>query len=131
MLSMALGALLTVTAPGAFAESKTPDLKETAKMASRARTQSEHAVVAQRYLVHVSELERKAGLLEDEVRNWNPGPTAAMEQKWPALMQASRDRKARLAMQARRAAKESRDLALHHSKLAGRPLEELAVDDDE
>jgi hypothetical protein len=39
----------------------------------------------------------------------------------------ARERKERLAMQARRAAEESRRLAAHHSKLAGHSLDEIAA----
>jgi hypothetical protein len=123
-LSIALGALLLAATPGFSANA--PNSKEVAKMAQTANSPSDHANVAKHYLDLSKQHEAKADKLEKELSRYNPGPTAAMEQKWPALMNASRERKERLAMQSRRAAQEARQLAKHHSQRAGRTLEQIA-----
>ena len=131
-LSLALGALLTVATPGLFAASEVAGSQEIAAIATKASTPDEHSKVARRYLNLAKSLDATAEKLERELRGSDSGPTRAMEQKWPALMSKSgqsRERKERLAMQNRRAAQESYDLARLHSKLAGTTIEQIAARD--
>jgi hypothetical protein len=127
MLSTALAALLTLAAPSGFAADKTRELNDIAKAADTAKTPEDHARVAQQYNQRAHTLDMKAQKLEKELRTQDAGPTAAMAHKWPALMNNSRDRQERLAMQWRRAAEEARELARHHNRLAGRTADEVAV----
>lgn len=124
-LSLALGTLLALT-PGALAGERVPDSKEISQMAKNATTAADHERVAQNYLRHANVLDEKADKLERELNNEKVGPKSPMEIKWPAMVVNARERKERLAMQTRRAAKEAHQLAEHHSKLSGRTLEQIA-----
>lgn len=125
VLSIALGVALSLAAPGAFAGERAVQ-KDLTEMARDASSPADHAKVARQYLDRAEALTAKADKLEQELRA-SEGNKTAMHQKWPGLMNAARDKKERTAMQARRAAQESHNLALHHSRLAGRTLEEIAA----
>ncbi len=92
--------------------------KKLAQLAKDAKTASEHAQVAKQYREHAASLEKKAAKLESEARVQDAGPTRAMEQKWPAMIVNARERKAQMAVQARRAAEEAREVADRHDRLA-------------
>jgi hypothetical protein len=115
--AVALGWLLAV-APAAHAAENAPAPKQLEQMAKDARTASEHSDVAAKYRDRAMSLESKAQKLEREARVQDAGPTRAMEQKWPAMIVNARERKAQLAVQARRAAQESYAIAERHEKLA-------------
>ena len=119
VMAMAFGALL------AFAPAATGNDK-IAQAAKDAKTSSEHAEVAKQYRDHAMSLEKKAAKLEREARVQDAGPTRALEQKWPAMVVNARERKAQLAVQARRAAQESYVAAERHEKLAGQGAERSA-----
>ena len=121
------GALMAVT-PMVAAE-KPMEPKQIAQLAKDAKTSSEHAEVAKQYRAHGTSLEQKAVRYEQEARVQDAGPTRAMEQKWPAMIVNARERKAQLAVQARRAAQESYNLAQHHDRLAQQSGERSASRD--
>ena len=125
-LSITLAAALALV-PGAFASERARNAHDIAEMAKSATTPADHARVARGYLEHARSLDAKADKLERDVEAAKSGPKSAMEAKWPAMVTGSRDRKERLAMQTRRAAQEAQRLAEHHSKLAGRSLEQIAA----
>ena len=121
------GALMAVT-PAVAAE-KPMEPKQIAQLAKDAKTSSEHTEVAKQYRAHATSLEQKAVRFEQEARVQDAGPTRAMEQKWPAMIVNARERKAQLAVQARRAAQESYRLAEHHDKLSQQSGERTASRD--
>jgi hypothetical protein len=114
-----LAAALTLV-PGALAGERVPEAKEIGQMAKNAATPADHAKVAQSYAAHANNLDAKAARIEREIEASKPAPKSAMETKWPAMVVNARERKERLAMQARRAAEESRRLAGGTSCQAGR-----------
>lgn len=130
ILIMAVGAFAWLT-PNATAVERVLEEKEIAKLAKSAETPAEHAQVAQQYLWRAKALEAKADKIERELRNERQGWQPPLATKWPAMVENSRERKERVAMQARRAAKESMELAAHHSKLAGKSLDEIATLSDD
>jgi hypothetical protein len=109
------------------AAEKPMEPKQIAQLAKDAQTSSEHAEVAKQYRTHAASLEQKAARYEEQVQD--AGPTRAMEQKWPAMIVNARERKAQLAVQARRAAQESYRLAEHHDKLSQQSGERTAARD--
>ena len=119
------GMLLALT-PAAPAAEKTVEPKKIAQLAKDAKTSSEHTEVAKQYREHAVSLEKRAVRFEEEARVQDAGPTRAMEQKWPAMIVNARERKAQMAVQARRAAQESLALAERHEKLAQRGGERVA-----
>ncbi|HYO81905.1 MAG TPA: hypothetical protein VES20_10915 [Bryobacteraceae bacterium] len=122
ILSMALGVLLAASAPAVVAGERSTKPAEIQQMARNANTPEEHAKVAKLYLSRADELSSTADRLERQVREG----TLPMGQKWPGMIAGMRDKQERNAMQARRAANEARELALHHSRLAGRSLDQLS-----
>ena len=125
--SAVLGTLMALT-PLVAAE-KPMEPKQIAQLAKDAKTSSDHAEVAKEYRAHAASLEQKAVQYEQEARVQDAGPSRAMEQKWPAMIVNARERKAQLAVQARRAAQESHRLAEHHQKLSQQSGERTASRD--
>jgi hypothetical protein len=130
VLIMTVGAF-AVLAPNASAVERVLEEKEIAKLAKSAETPAEHTQVAQQYLLRAKALEEKADKIERELRAERQGWQPPMATKWPAMVENTRERKERVAMQARRAAKESTELAAHHSKLAGKSLDQIATLSDD
>ena len=126
--ALVFGALLALT-PAAPAAEKNLEPKKIAQLAKDAKTSTEHAEVAKQYRDHAVSLEKRAVKLENEARVQDAGPTRAMEQKWPAMIVNARERKAQMAVQARRAAQESLALAERHEKIAQQGGERVASRD--
>ena len=125
-LTLALGMILALTVPAAAtAAERAPNVKDIDAIAKTASSPADHVHVAKQYLNRAQALEAKADKLERELRASTKN-RSAMDQKWPALMNGMRDKKEQNVMQARRGANEARELAQHHSRLAGRTLEEIA-----
>jgi hypothetical protein len=88
-------------------------------MANNANTPAAHSEVARGYLEWAKSLDEKAAKHESNAERlardaaYNP-----MKHKWPAMAAAPAERERRLAMQARRAANEARQLAMKHEALA-------------
>jgi hypothetical protein len=122
-----LGILMALT-PVAASE-KPVEPRQIAQLAKDAKTSAGHTEVARQYRAHAASLEQKAIRYEQEARVQDAGPTRAMEQKWPAMIVNARERKARLAVQARRAAQESYRLAGRHERLAQQSGERSAARD--
>ena len=101
------------------------EAKDIDAIAKTADNPADHARVAKQYLTRAQGLEAKADKLERDLRA-SASNRSAMDQKWPALMNGMREKKEQNVMQARRAANEARELAQHHSRLAGRTLEQIA-----
>lgn len=95
------------------------DSKQLQAKARAANSPTAHSEVSRDYLDRAAALDAKASRHEAEAErmakdtNYNP-----MNHKWPALAAAPAERERRLAMQARRAANEARELAQKHEKLA-------------
>lgn len=96
------------------------DVKKLESMAKSAKSATEHKEVATQYTDRALFFETKAKQHDAEVerltnsRNYNP-----MAAKWPAVANAPVDYHKRAAMQARRAAEESRQVAATHLEKAG------------
>ena len=96
------------------------DVKKLESMAKSANTPAEHKEVASQYANRAEFFEAKAKQHDAEVerltnsRNYNP-----MAAKWPAVASGPVDYHKRAAMQARRAAEESRQMATAHLEKAG------------
>lgn len=107
---------LMVTAGLTFAG----DPQKLQEMAKNATTPAAHAEVARGYLEWAKSLDEKAARHELNAERlakdtaYNP-----MKHKWPAMAAAPAERERRLAMQARRAANEARQLAMKHEAMAG------------
>jgi hypothetical protein len=130
VLALTLGAFAVMT-PGALAVERVLEEKDIAKLAKAAESPADHARVAQQYLWRAKSLEGKADKIERELRSEREGWQPPLATKWPAMVENVRERKERVAMQARRAAKESLELAAQHSKLAGKSLDEIATLSDD
>lgn len=128
--TMMFGALLAF-APAAPAAEKNLEPKKLAQLAKDAQTSSEHSDVAKHYRDHAVSLEQRAAKLEKEAEIQDAGPTAAMAQKWPAMIHNMRERKAQMAVQARRAAQEAYAIAERHENLAEKSGERVAGRDEE
>ena len=125
ILTLALGVMLGLTVPAGTAAERVLEAKDIDAIAKTADSPADHAQVAKQYLTRAEALEAKADKLERELRS-SASNRSAMDQKWPALMNGMREKKEQNVVQARRAANESRELAQHHSRLAGRTLEQIA-----
>ena len=126
MAATAMFGALLAFAPAAPAAEKNLEPKKLAQLAKDAKTSSEHSDVAKQYRDHAVTLEQRAAKLENEARVQDAGPTRAMAQKWPAMIENMRERKAQMAVQARRAAQESYALAERHESLAQQSGERVA-----
>lgn len=117
-----LALILTLAAPAAAVEpAKEKDLIDANKlalMAREAKTPAEHATVAKHYRLRAEAFEAKAQKHEAEAQKLAARPRNPLEVKWPAMARKSWQRESQLAVQARRAAKESYDLADRHIRLA-------------
>ncbi|MBZ2183407.1 MAG: hypothetical protein K7J46_01765 [Bryobacter sp.] len=97
------------------------EVSQIRKLAREAKTRSEHLAVAGHWEARARSFEEQAMEYErdaDELasgRDYNP-----MRNKWPAMVQAPIERLRAKAMQARRAASESRRLMEQHRNLAER-----------
>jgi hypothetical protein len=94
------------------------DIKELELLAKEAKTPAEHAAVAKHYRLRAEAFETKAVKHEEEAAKLAKRPRHPLESKWPAMVRNAADRERKLAMQARRAAKECFDLADQHIRLA-------------
>lgn len=96
------------------------DVKKLEASAKSASTPAEHKKVASQYSERAEFFEAKAKKHEAEVerlsKNTNYNPMAA---KWPAVANGPMDYHKRAAVQARRAAEESRQMASNHLEKAG------------
>jgi hypothetical protein len=96
------------------------DVKKLEASAKAASTPAEHKNVASQYSERAAYFEAKAKKHEAEVerlvksKNYNP-----MAAKWPAVANGPVDYHKRAAVQARRAAEESRQMAARHLEKAG------------
>jgi hypothetical protein len=95
------------------------DAEPIQKLAAKAKNSAEHAAVAEQWESRASAFEAQAVKLEREAdemlrrEGYNP-----MRHKWPAMAQAPVERLRAKAMQARRAAFESKELMAYHRNLA-------------
>ncbi len=87
------------------------------RMAESAQCAAEHAEVARGYRMRAEQLEAKAVKHEEKAKELEARPKGPMHHKWPAMAQKPWSKERDLAMQARRAAKESQLLADKHLRL--------------
>ena len=125
ILTVALGMMLGLMVPAGTAAERVLEAKDIDAIAKTADNPADHAQVAKQYLTRAQDFEDKADKLDRDLRA-SANNRSAMDQKWPGLMNGMREKKEQNVMQARRAADESRQLAQHHSRLAGRTLEQIA-----
>lgn len=119
-LHIVLLAALTLAGTALFAAEKAdfPTEKEIAKMAENARTATDHASVAKAYRLRAESFTEMAEKYETEVAKKQNGPQIGMAAKWPAMSRNSVQREKQKAIDARRAARESEQLAAYHTQLA-------------
>jgi len=124
----AAAAILMTTAGAGRAMAAEP-VTETAKlhrMAREATTAAEHVKVAKLFRLQAEQMEAKAAVHEKKAREYAAAPKSPLAHKWPA-MAPQKDRQEReLAMQARRAASESLEMAARHTQLAVELRQETA-----
>ena len=110
---------LTLAPAGVFGAEAMVDSNKLETMAANAKSTGQHAAVAKLYRLQAESFESKAKQHETEARELEARPGNAMDHKWPAMSSKKRDaEKARqLAVQARRAAQESFQLADRHLRL--------------
>ncbi|MDZ7636690.1 MAG: hypothetical protein U5J83_00280 [Bryobacterales bacterium] len=119
-IRIALAAAFVLAGTALFAAEKAdlPKDAEIAKMAESARSASEHAAVAKAYRLRAEEFAETAERLEAEVAKKQTGPKVGMSSKWPAMSRNSAQREKQQAIAARRAARESQEMAALHTQLA-------------
>lgn len=88
-----------------------------AALAREARTPSDHAHVAKAYRLQAESLESRAAEHEAHVARLTKNQPAIVH-KWPAMAAGEIGKAKRQALDARRAAYESRQLADHHLRLS-------------
>lgn len=98
-----------------------------AALARDARTPSDHARVAKAYRLQAESFDATAAEHESHVERLTRRQPA-FAHKWPALMSGDIAKAKRQAMDARRAARENRQLADRHVRLAVEAQAEAAVD---
>ena len=115
-LLLASALLASATEPA-----KPVEIREIQKKTREARTPSEHLAVASHWEARALVLDAQAAKHERDAdaleRRDGHNP---MKYKWPAMVQAPIDRLRAKAMQARRAAHESRELMAHHREISER-----------
>lgn len=123
-------AALILTTAGVDRAAAAEPVSETAKlhrMAKEANTAADHAQVAKLFRLQGEAMEAKAAAHEKKAKEFEARPKSPLAHKWPAMApQQGREERA-LALQARRAAQESFDLAAKHIQLAVE-LRETTVD---
>jgi hypothetical protein len=119
-MHIVLFAALTLAGTTLFAAEKAnlPTEKEIAKLADSARTATDHASVAKAYRLRAEAFTEMAEKHEAEVAKKQNGPQIGMASKWPAMSRNSAQREKQKAIDARRAARESEQLAAYHTQLA-------------
>lgn len=96
-------------------------LNSTAKleqMAEAAQCAVEHGEVAKQYRLRAEQLEARAVKHEKRAAELEAKPKGPMHAKWPAMARKPWVKERELAIQARRAAKESKQLAERHVQLS-------------
>lgn len=86
------------------------------EMAKAARTAGEHFDVSAQYLLQAQDWETKAKRHEAEAKRLEAMPRPAIEYKWPAFSKQPWLAERSVAMQAKRAAKECKELAAKHER---------------
>lgn len=113
-LGIGLVALVALAAP-AFAQSD--DQARLMARSREARTVSEHADLARQFRLQAESFDAKAAEREAAARR-QARQTPAIVHKWPAMATGSLNQVKQQALEARRAAQESRSLADRHLRLA-------------
>lgn len=117
LMGMALAAGLLATTGTTRAQNVTKPEAELAELARSATSSTEHARVAKGYRLQADALDARALEFETKVaRSSRNAPP--MAHKWPAIAQPDVVKAREQAMDARRAARESRQLADHHIRLS-------------
>lgn len=123
--------LLAASVAATFTPAMAKDAKfETAKleqMAESAQAPVEHVTVAKQYRLRAEEFEAKARKHEAEAQKMEARPRSALEHKWPAMSRQPWIKERQLAMEARRAAKESFEVADRHMRLSVEALAEASA----
>jgi hypothetical protein len=107
-------ALAAISTAGLWAAEPVSDEKLMV-MAKEAETATEHAAVAKQFRLRAEALEKKAKEHEAQAKNLASSPMAV---KWPGMMPKALQREKQAAIEARRAAQESYQIADRHLRLA-------------
>jgi len=119
----AAGAVVLLAAPGIAADSLiAPETLQT--LEREADTPAEHATIAKQYRLRAESFETQAIKHEAKVRQYT-NAAGPMVHKWPAMAPRALQKEKELAVEARRAARENRELAQRHMGLS---VEALAQD---
>lgn len=112
-------ATLTVAAlmTGAAYGQTTAKLEQTHALASSAKSATQHATVAKQYRQHAESFGAQAAEYEKNVRDLTRASGAAAI-KWPGLASGQLQKEKAKALEARRAERETKELADRHLRLA-------------
>jgi hypothetical protein len=94
------------------------------QMAEAAQTPAEHVKVSKQYRLRAEGFDLKAKQHEDEARKLEKQPRSPIEHKWPAMAKQPWIKERERALEARRAANESREIADRHMRLSVEALAE-------
>ncbi|MBL8233623.1 MAG: hypothetical protein JNL98_34320 [Bryobacterales bacterium] len=120
-LVVALAASAVFAAAAEPVEPKPMDAKELSAMAKSAQTPEQHLAVAKEYDVQSRYFEKKAVTHEQRANELRDKQGYnAMQHKWPSMARGQEMRESSLAMQARRASRESFEWAAYHRNIADR-----------
>ena len=117
-------ALLALAGTGAAQTPRTPDLHA---LSREARTTVEHADLSQRFRQQAEAFESRAAAEEATVKALT-AKAAPFQHKWPEVRMPDVTAAKRRAVEARRAARESREMAERHLRLAVEALATTAPD---
>lgn len=123
-------AVLMLTSAGIGRAAAAEPVSEMAKlhrMAQEATTSADHAKVAKLFRLQGEAMEAKASTHEKNAKEFEARPKSPLAHKWPAMAPRQGREERALAVQARRAAQESFDLAAKHIQLAVE-LREITAD---
>lgn len=108
----------TLGAARAIAAEPVTEVAKIHRLAKEARTAADHVKVAKMYRLQGEALQVKAAAHEDQAKELDAQPKPPLAHKWPAMVPPKSRQERDLAIQARRAARESFDLAAKHIQLA-------------
>ena len=118
MMAAAAGIVMAFSANAQNVSVDRPaDLDRVHAMARTANTAASHAAVAKQYRLHADALDAKAAEHEKDAREFTRA-SGAIVHKWPGMASGQLQTAKTNAMEARRAARETRALADHHIRLA-------------
>lgn len=120
-LVLALAATAVIAVGAETVDNKPVESNQLTAMAKSAKTPDQHLAVAKQYELQAKTFDQKASQHEKRATELRDKQGYnAMQYKWPSMARGQEMRETSLAMQARRAAKESLERAAYHRELADR-----------